>query len=247
MLIPRMKNWVSTYYPGLRTAITEYNWGAEGHMNGATAQADILGIFGREGLDIATRWTTPTNTSPAYKAMKIYRNYDGNKSTFGDTSVLATSTNVDNVAVFAAQRTNDGALTIMVINKYLSNSVPVALKIANFGTNGTAQDWQLNTNAITQLPNLTYTNSVLGATLPAQSVTLFLLPVTTPARLKASRNSSQVDVTLNGQIGATYILQSSSNLTSWLNVSTNTLTNVQSNLQLSATNSRTFYRAQKAP
>ncbi|MCA1596703.1 MAG: glycoside hydrolase family 44 protein, partial [Chloroflexi bacterium] len=34
-LIPRLKNWVATYYPGLQTAITEYNWGAEGDMNGA--------------------------------------------------------------------------------------------------------------------------------------------------------------------------------------------------------------------
>ena len=29
-------------------------------MNGALAQADIFGIFGREGLDLATRWKTPS-------------------------------------------------------------------------------------------------------------------------------------------------------------------------------------------
>ena len=55
----------------------------------ATAQADILGILGRESLDLATRWGTPATGTPAYNAMKIYRNYDGNKSSFGDTSVLA--------------------------------------------------------------------------------------------------------------------------------------------------------------
>ena len=60
-LIPRMKGWVAPYYPGTQIGITEYNWGAESHINGATAQADILGIFGREGLDMATRWTTPDN------------------------------------------------------------------------------------------------------------------------------------------------------------------------------------------
>src|SRR5262249_19719524 len=58
-LVPRLKSWVNASYPGTRTAVTEYNWGAEGHINGATTQADILGIFGREGLDLATRWTTP--------------------------------------------------------------------------------------------------------------------------------------------------------------------------------------------
>ena len=64
MLIPRMSNWVSTYYPGTKIGITEYNWGAEPYMSGATAQADILGIFGRQGLDLATRWTTPDSTPP---------------------------------------------------------------------------------------------------------------------------------------------------------------------------------------
>ena len=58
-LIPRLRSWVNTYYPGTSIGITEYNWGAEGHINGATAQADVFGIFGREGLDMAARWTTP--------------------------------------------------------------------------------------------------------------------------------------------------------------------------------------------
>ena len=46
-LIPRIKEWVSSYYPGTLTGLTEYNWGAEDHINGATAQADVLGIMGR--------------------------------------------------------------------------------------------------------------------------------------------------------------------------------------------------------
>jgi hypothetical protein len=63
-LIPRLKNWVNTYDPGTATGITEYNWGAENHINGATTQADIDGIFGREGLDMGARWATPASTTP---------------------------------------------------------------------------------------------------------------------------------------------------------------------------------------
>ena len=127
-LIPRLRNWADTYYyPGTPIGVTEYNWGAENHINGATAQADILGIFGREGLNMAARWTTPAATTPTYKAMKMYRNYDGNKSTFGDVSVSASGPNPDNVAVFAAQRSSDNALTIMVISKYLSGATPVSI------------------------------------------------------------------------------------------------------------------------
>ena len=33
-------------------------------MNGALAQADVLGIFGREGLDMALLWEPPTLTQP---------------------------------------------------------------------------------------------------------------------------------------------------------------------------------------
>ena len=180
MLIPRLKNWVNTYYPGTQTAITEYNWGAEGHINGATTQADILGIFGREGLDMATRWTTPDASTPTYKAIKMYRNYDGNKSTFGDTSVAATTANPDNVSAFAAQRSSDGAVTVMVINKYLSGSTPATINLSNFTAQGTAQVWQLtSTNTITRLADKTLSGGSLSMTLPAQSVTLFVIPAGT--------------------------------------------------------------------
>jgi len=55
-LIPRMRNWVQQNYPGTLTALSEYNWGALDHINGALTQADVLGIFGREGLDLAALW-----------------------------------------------------------------------------------------------------------------------------------------------------------------------------------------------
>jgi PKD repeat protein len=178
MLIPRLRNWADTYYvPGTPIGVTEYNWGAESHINGATTQADILGIFGREGLDLAARWTTPDASTPTYKAIKIYRNYDGNKSAFGDTSVAAGGANPDNVAVFAAQRSSDGALTVMVISKYLSGTTPVTLALNNFSASGTAQVYQLTSaNAINHLSDLALSGSTVSFTAPAQSITLLVLP-----------------------------------------------------------------------
>ncbi len=177
MLIPRMKNWVSTYYPGLQTAITEYNWGAEGHINGATTQADIFGIFGREGLDLATRWTTPDPSTPTYKAMKMYRNYDGNRSTFGDTSVFAGGPNPDNVSSFAAVRSSDGALTVMIVSKYLSGTTPISVVLSNFPAAGSAQVWQLSSsNAIARLADVAASGSSFSTTVPGQSVTLLVIP-----------------------------------------------------------------------
>jgi PKD repeat protein len=178
MLIPRLRSWADTYYyAGTPIGITEYNWGAEGHINGATTQADILGIFGREGLDLAARWTTPDASTPTYKAIKMYRNYDGNKSAFGDTSVAAGGANPDNVAVFAAQRDSDGALTVMVISKYLSGTTPVSVALSNFSAAGTAQVYRLTSaNAINRLADLSVAGSAVSFTAPAQSITLLVLP-----------------------------------------------------------------------
>jgi len=211
-LIPTLKSWVSQYYPGLQTAITEYNWGDEAKLNGATTQADALGIFGREGLDIATRWTVPANPSPTYLSLEMYRNYDGNRSVFGDTSVSASVANPDNLSSFAAVRTSDGALTVMVINKQ-QRSTPVTISLANFGTTGTAEAYQISSatqSSITHLANLTVSGNAVSATAPSQSITLLVIPAgsvvsppTAPTGLAATVASGTVTLTWNAAGGAT--------------------------------------------
>jgi hypothetical protein len=179
-LIPRMKGWVNTYYPGTKIAITEYSWGAESHISGGITEADILGIFGREGVDIATFWGgIGSGNQPIRNAFKMYRNYDGKKSTFGDTSVSATVANPDNLAAFAAQRSTDNALTVMVVCKYLSANTPVTVSLANFAAESKAQVWQFTSaNTINHLADATVSNGTISFNAPAQSVTLFVIPRT---------------------------------------------------------------------
>lgn len=251
MLIPRMKNWVATYYPGTKIGITEYNWGAEANINGATVQADILGIFGREGLDLATRWTTPDPSTPTYKAMKLFRNYDGADSGFGDASVNATGPNPDNVSTFAALRSSDGALTVMVINKQLTAAATAAVGVTNYPLAGSGQVWQLTAaNTIARLSDLSFGGSTFTSTVPPQSVTLFVLPpgTTPPPRLRAGTLSqtNTFDLWLDGTAGQRYILLSSTDLRTWLPVLTNLLADSSWHIVLPAIN-RSFYRAQWAP
>ncbi len=247
-LIPRLKQWANTYYPGTKTGITEYNWGAETNINGATAQADILGIFGRQGLDLATRWTTPAIGTPTYLAMKLYRNYDGQKSTFGDTSIQTVAPNPDGLSAFGAVRSLDGALTLMVINKDLYNASPFSAPISNFLASGTAQRWQLTSNSvITQLSTINLTNSVVTDQVPAQSITLYVLPALkiNPFNLQLGPriSSSQAALWINGQSNLTYVIQSSTNLLSWLPYSTNTLLSNSLEMFVPTTNSTSqFYR-----
>ena len=226
-LIPRMQAWVDTYYPGTPIGITEYNWGAENHINGATTQADIYGIFGREGLDYGTRWTTPAAGTPTFNAMKMYRNYDGNDSTFGDTSVSAAGGDPDEVSSFAAVRSADGALTVMAINKQLSFDAPVTITLTNFPHGGTAEPWQLTAaNVITRLSDVPLSNGVLNATLPAQSITLFVVPaVVQDARLRDPSVPSGSDFAfwLDAQAGQRYAIQATSNFVGWTPIQTNEL------------------------
>lgn len=178
-LIPRMKQWVANNYPGTKIGLTEYNWGAENHINGGTAQADILGILGREGVDMAIRWTSPPDGSPVYNAFKLYRNYDANHSRFGDTSIGASGTDVDEIAPFAAIRSSDSALTLMIVTKSLSGNTPATVNLANFVPyrSASAQRWQLDsTNAITQLTSVNLSGLSLSLTLPPQTVTLLVIP-----------------------------------------------------------------------
>lgn len=246
MLIPRLKNWAATYYPGTRIGVTEYNWGAEPYINGATAQADILGIFGREGLDLATRWTTPASNTPTYLAMKMYRNYDGNKSAFGDTSIFTVVPNPDNLSAFGAVRSSDGAMTLMIINKDLSDSALISATITNFNALGTVQRWQLTSaNVINRLANLALTNGVLDDLVPAQSITLYVVPGAGTFNLQVGPGNAtgQLMLWLNGLAGQTYMLQSSPDLIHWAVVSTNTLSSNSVPLVVTATNSADFYRS----
>ena len=62
-LIPRLQGLgEQRTTPARRSASPNTTGAPKNHINGATTQADIFGIFGREGLDMAARWTTPAAT-----------------------------------------------------------------------------------------------------------------------------------------------------------------------------------------
>jgi hypothetical protein len=215
-LIPRLHNWVNTYYPGTRTALTEYNWGAENHMNGGTAQADLLGIFGREGLDMAIRWEVPENGSAVYNAFKMYRNYDGQFSTFGDLSVATTVPNPDDVAAFSALRSWDGALTVMIVDKTLVDPADpaamddVTVNLSNFADNGVIQFYllsapdpnDLSTTTISQLADSVLADGSFTVSIPRQSVLLAIVPASgagaRPPRAGAGGRNAVIDQWLVG-------------------------------------------------
>lgn len=172
-LIPRMKAWRDASYPGTKLGLTEYSWGAEKHMNGATAQADILGILGREGLDLANRWTSPGPETPTYKAFQLFRNADGKGLAFGDTSVSCAAPNPDDLSAFAATDSKTGALTVVLVAKAESGSQTVKLNLAGFAPGGRAKIYQL---AAGKLAEASAGSTAGQITVPCPSVTLLAIP-----------------------------------------------------------------------
>ncbi len=133
--IPRMRAWVNAVYPGTLLASTEWNTSpaGEGDFSTALVDADIFGIFGRERMFAAARWTAAESTTPAYQALKLYRNYDGQHHGFGTVSVAATHNASSNLlSTYAALDDAGSTLTLMVLNKDPLNAVSTQINLAAF-------------------------------------------------------------------------------------------------------------------
>ena len=118
--IPRMRAIVNMIYPGTPLSFTEWNAAIAGESDFSTAlgDADAYGIFGRERMYLASRWTAPVSTNPNYQALKLYRNYDGQHHAFQSTSVADTnSANPNLFSSYAAINPTGTTMTVMVLNK----------------------------------------------------------------------------------------------------------------------------------
>lgn len=178
-LIPWFHSWVNKDYPGTKLSISEYNWGDLGAINGALAQADVLGIFGREQLDMATMWAPPTSSQPGAYAFRMYMNYDGRGSKYGNIWVQSTSSDQGQLAIYGAQRTSDGALTLMMINK-TGNDLTSSLALSGVRQPRAAQVFTYsgaNLGAIVRQPDLAINSSGFTTTYPANSITLVVIPI----------------------------------------------------------------------
>ncbi|HEY7089420.1 MAG TPA: glycoside hydrolase family 44 protein [Tepidisphaeraceae bacterium] len=114
-LIPRLKAKIEKYYPGTKLAFTEFDYGAVNHISGAVAVADVLGIFGQEGVFAATEW----GGGPfSFAAFNCYRDFDGKGSNYGDLALSATSSRIEDLAVHASKFENGSDdLVLVLVNR----------------------------------------------------------------------------------------------------------------------------------
>jgi hypothetical protein len=176
-LIPRMKDKIGAKYPGTMIAITEWNYGGGDHISGGIASADVLGVYGREGVGLACNWGMAADEPFMRAAFRVYRNFDGAGARFGDTSISATTTDVAASSVYASV---DGAspqrIVIVAINKR-TTSQSVALRVAHTQRYTRADVYALTATAAqpASAPGLTATaTNAFLYTMPAQSVSVIV-------------------------------------------------------------------------
>jgi hypothetical protein len=178
-MIPRLQSHIAADYagtgataPGL--SFSEYDPGCEASIVGGVAEADLLGIFGREGVYAATAWplkSVTTGTAPALTlvnyvvaAFDLYRNYDGHGATVGDTTVYAQTSDVETSSVYAFTHSTDPTrMEVVAINKTAS-AMPVTVQIGASPSLTTATAYQLVSASA-----IGVTAVAAGATQPAVS------------------------------------------------------------------------------
>ena len=176
-LLTRLQAKINAEFPGMKISLTEYESGGWNHIAGTIAQADNLGIFGSQGVFAANFWPPNGTYSYALAGFRAFRDFDGAGANFGDTSLLATSSNVQNVVVYASSDSSiAGRFVFVAINRSTSSQVTA---VSGLGLSGTAKLYQL-TAASAQGQNpvepvsigtMPVSGSSFTITLPALSVT----------------------------------------------------------------------------
>src|SRR5262249_32678188 len=77
-LLPRMNDKLARKNPHMKLAISEWNYGGGSDVSGTIASADVLGLFGVYGVEMAMMWPVWHDESFTYAAFDVYRNFDGN-------------------------------------------------------------------------------------------------------------------------------------------------------------------------
>ncbi|HWH61352.1 MAG TPA: glycoside hydrolase family 44 protein [Terriglobales bacterium] len=178
-IIPRLQAKINAEFPAMKgLAITEYEGGGWNHIAGTIAEADMLGIFGQQGLFAAAFWPPSGTYDYALAGFRAFRGFDGASANFGDTSVQASSSDISKVALYASEDSGTpGRAVFVAINRSTSSQVT---DINGITLSGTASIYQMTANSA---QGQTPVHPVLLGTLPVSGtsfqVTLPALSVTT--------------------------------------------------------------------
>ncbi len=145
-IVPRLQAKIESEFPAMKgLSITEYEGGGWNHIAGTIAEADMLGVFGAQGLFAANLWPPNGTYDYALAGFRAFRGFDGANATFGDISLQATSSNVAKVAVYASSdSTISGRSVFVAVNRSTSSQVTA---ISGLTLSGTASVYQITASS----------------------------------------------------------------------------------------------------
>lgn len=121
-LLPRLRSWLpsppNASAPGMKIAVSEFNFGADDLVTAGLAHAETLAIFASNGVDTANVWTQPATGSNSSMAWRLFLNYDGAGGAVSGASVNATSADAPAVGAYAFLE-GTSTLRIVLIGKSL--------------------------------------------------------------------------------------------------------------------------------
>ncbi len=176
-LVHCVKRAIADWYPGTKMGFTE--WGLVNNNDNASGVyvADMLGAFGKYGVYMAQYFGTLQGFTAG--AFKLFRNYDGGGSEWGNTGVAAGSADNSKITAYAAINGNsDSVVHILLINR--SAAAQTAAVQLNAGTGfSTAQVWEMTgsgNGAVTAQPAIAgISGNSFSYTLSGRSVAHLLL------------------------------------------------------------------------
>ena len=176
-LLPRLREKIDKAYPGTKLAMTEYYYGGGDHISGAIAQADTLGILGREGAFAAALWHLGrTNDRFINAAFQMFRNYDGQQGAFGDTSLGVTGGDPARASLYASLDAQKRMILVGINKTDTALPLRVELKdVPKFKSIAVYRLTEADSKPMTQEDQSSKDPAVLTLDLPPLSVSTFVL------------------------------------------------------------------------
>lgn len=129
-VIPTLQASIRINYPGTKLSFSEYDFGGGDNISGAITQTDVLGNFASSDVYLACLSPVSDNYKFQKAAMRLYTNYDGEGSSFGDTVVYSDNDNDSMSSVFSAVSEDDpDELRIILTNKNMVNNKKFDIQI----------------------------------------------------------------------------------------------------------------------
>jgi hypothetical protein len=180
-ILTRFKTDIANYFPDTNIAITEYTWGPSTQWATGITTADFLGLCGKYGVYMTNYWG---NGGYIDTAIKMYTNYDGSHSKFGDMNVCASMSDKVNSSIYGSlSSTDSNVMHIMVLNKSQTDDISGTFTVTSGRNFRSARVWAFDnySSSITERAAISnITNNTFTYTIPKTSVCHIVLTSLNP-------------------------------------------------------------------